>query len=206
MSQITIKVVIIPITKYSGNVHEIVMEKIYDVQKSLQKAGLRVKVDDRANLRPGAKYFEWERKGVPLRLDVGPRDVNSNVAILTVRNKINEKVIVSLSTETLTEQTLLALSNMSTLLLKDAKQRLSERTFVIDTYTEMKFMIESSEECQKGFYMVHWKCDDKNEAKIKDDCKATIRCYPNNCSLVPGKKCFYSGEPATHIAIFARAF
>lgn len=62
---------------------------------------------------------------------------------------------------------------------------------------------------EQGFYLVSWKDDAKNEAAIKEDCKATIRCYPlelNTPEMLAGRKCFYSGEPATHIALFARAF
>lgn len=89
-----------------------------------------------------------------------------------------------------------------------AKTRQETKTFKVESYEAMKRMIESADEKEKGFYLVPWKCDAKNEAAIKEDCKATIRCYPddNNERIDSGLKCFYSGETATHWALFARAF
>ena len=80
------------------------------------------------------------------------------------------------------------------------------------TYEEMRDALKSDEASEfngSGLYLVPWKCDAENEDKIKEECKATIRCYPldhNKEGDVEGKSCFYSGEPATHMALFGRAF
>ena len=84
-----LQVVIVPIKQEIQSVKE----KVDDLFFALKKAGIKVKVDDRDNLRPGAKYFEWERKGVPLRIDIGPRDVESNVATIVLRhNGVKESI------------------------------------------------------------------------------------------------------------------
>ena len=139
-----------------------------------------------------------------------------------------------------------ALTTMHAELLAAARQRLDAHTYPVAGYAEMKALIADAagapgtggeddsgrtSEKRAGFYLVPWKCDRANEAFIKEDCKATIRCYPlalnqvgvraapgapgngshpapHPCQAPPpeGTKCFYSGEPATHMAIFARAF
>mmetsp|Transcript_23976 Transcript_23976/g.94413 ORF Transcript_23976/g.94413 Transcript_23976/m.94413 type:complete len:136 (+) Transcript_23976:1648-2055(+) len=85
-----------------------------------------------------------------------------------------------------------------------AKNRLDELTKPVSSYEEMKAALDSGE---TGFFLAPWKEDDDNEDKIKEDCKATIRCYPmDSQEEAEDKLCFYSGEPATHMAIFARAY
>jgi prolyl-tRNA synthetase len=138
------------------------------------------------------------------------------------------------STITLTEGDIVStvrstLNKIHTELLEAARTRLSDGTYDVVTYADMKARIiasntrdseneneilesdqgDSASRAKAGFYLVPWKCDRENEAFIKDDCKATIRCYPLDLNKTPpenGVKCFYSGEQATHMAIFARAF
>ena len=93
---------------------------------------------------------------------------------------------------------------MQAKLFADASQRLSDRTIDIATYEDMKSKIANED---LGFFRVYWKADNDNEKAIKEDCAATIRCYPLDAQGdLEGKTCFYSGEPATHVALFARAF
>lgn len=207
-----IQVVIVPIiNKASDEDIARLNQRIDDISKALKSKGIRIKVDDRDNMRPGAKYFEWERKGLPLRLDIGLRDVDSNTAVLACRND-GSKETVSTNTETIGNLIGLKLDEIHDNLLKAATKRLQEKTFRLSSYQEMKKMIEkgvngSLEDA--GFYLVPWKCNTANEEAIKEDCKATIRCYPleyNKDPIAADVKCFYSGEPATHYAIFARAF
>jgi len=97
-------------------------------------------------------------------------------------------------------------------LFEVAKQRLEEGITRDASYEEMRDALVSDEASSypgNGLYLVPWKCDAVNEDKIKEECKATIRCYPldaNQQGLHEGKKCFYSGEDATHMALFGRAF
>ena len=105
-----------------------------------------------------------------------------------------------------------AMTSMHDSLWNAASERLASKTFKPQTYEEMKVMLEKAENGDSdsaGFYLVPWKCDEANEDFIKGDCKATIRCYPFEHNVKPpteGVKCFFSGDQATHIAIFARNF
>jgi len=180
---------------------ETVMALVDKVVDECEALGLRVKVDDRENMRPGAKYFEWERKGAPLRLEVGPRDAASNVMVVASRLGGEKQTVDVAEVPSHLKQ---RLDEMQAKLFADASQRLSDRTIDVATYEDMKTRIANED---LGFFRVYWKADDANEKAIKEDCAATIRCYPlDSQNDLEGKTCFYSGEPATHVALFARAF
>jgi len=207
-----VQVVIVPIPpKKNDEEAKVLMDKAMDdLVSGLKGAGLRVKVDDRDFVRSGAKFFEWERKGVPLRIEIGPRDVRQNVCVFKYRTGSTEKETIDLSGAASTAAS--GLEKMQQELFDAAKQRMTEGIRTDATYDEMKVALESDEASSYpgvGLFLVPWKCDDENEDKIKQECKATIRCYPedaNNQDLHKGKKCFYSGEDATHMALFGRAF
>lgn len=182
----------------------------------LEQINIRCEIDNRAHLRIGAKYYEWERKGVPLRIVLGEKDIiqsSSNNEIkmnLSVFDRVNyqeikwEYTTTNENNQFVTKiQTLL--NNIQENLYNRANERLEKSIYRVNTYEEMKLgLIERS-----GFYLVPWKECSENEEKIKTDCKATIRCYPlkyNSQPIETGLKCFYSGEQATHWALFARAF
>ena len=88
------QVVLVPITKGEGEQHELVMKQVDNIVAALKTLKIRTKVDRRSNMRPGAKYFEWERKGVPLRIDVGPRDLQAGSLPMTIRHS-GEKAALS---------------------------------------------------------------------------------------------------------------
>ena len=199
-----VQVALVPIVKGMDKDPEgtqTVMSLVDKVVDECEALNIRVKVDDRENMRPGAKYFEWERKGAPLRLEVGPRDAASNVMVVASRLG-GEKQTVDVAEVPQYLKT--RLDEMQAKLFADASQRLKDRTIDIATYEDMKARIANED---LGFFRVYWKADDANEKKIKEDCAATIRCYPLDAQGdLEGKTCFYSGEPATHVALFARAF
>lgn len=208
-----VQVVIVPIPPKKNDVEakDLMNKAMDDLLIGLKDAGIRVKVDDRDFVRSGAKYFEWERKGVPLRIEIGPRDVRESVCIFKYRSGSNtEKQTVELSVAV--EAASAGLDKLQQDLLDAARKRLSDGIRSDVTYTEMKDALESDEASTfpgQGLFIVPWKCDATNEGKIKEECKATIRCYPldaNQQGLHEGKKCFYSGEAATHMALFGRAF
>lgn len=209
-----IQVVIVPIPpKKDDEEGQIAMNKaLDDMVAALKAQGIRVKVDDRDYVRNGAKYFEWERKGVPLRIELGPRDLKNNVCIFKYRagEGCDEKLTVDLDSVANTASE--GLASMHQNLLDAAKARLAAGITEDATYEEMKAALENDEASSfhgSGLYLVPWKCNAENEDKISTECKATIRCYPldaNEAKLYEGKKCFYSGEDATHMALFGRAF
>lgn len=209
-----VQAVIIPIPpkKDDTEATELVNKAVENLKAQLQADGIRVKVDDREYVRFGAKMYEWERKGVPIRIELGPRDVREDVCILKYRSGAlaSEKQKVELSDAAATIQN--GLEEMQADLYAAAKKRLDDGISTDVPYEEMKAALEQDEASSfpgKGLFLVPWKCDARNENFIKEECKATIRCYPkyaNEEGLHKGKNCFYCGEPATHMALFGRAF
>jgi len=210
MAPIQVVVVPIPVNKKDEEGRVALNVCLDELSASLKASGLRVKVDDRDYVRNGAKYFEWERKGVPLRIELGPRDVKSGVCLFKYRVGSDEKKTVELGRAA--EVAKAGLDKMQNDLLESAKKRLAQGIRLGSTYEEMKIALESDEAAVypgAGLFLVPWKCDAANEENIKDECKATIRCYPldvNAAGMAKGKKCFYSGDDATHMALFGRAF
>jgi prolyl-tRNA synthetase len=207
-----VQVVVVPIPpKKNDEESKIALNNALDaLVADLKSKGLKVKVDDRDYVRNGAKYFEWERKGVPLRIELGPRDVKGGVCVFKYRVGKEEKETVSL--EEASTKAAEGLDELQSYLLDTAKERLAAKMNLMATYDQMKEALEKDEASEyngPGLYLVPWKCDSANEEKIKEECKATIRCYPtdvNEAGMWKDKKCFYSGEDATHMALFGRAF
>lgn len=207
-----VQVVIVPIEpKKNDTEGKAAIEDALDkLVSNLKSKGLAVKVDDRDYIRSGAKYFEWERKGVPLRIELGPRDVAKGSCVFKYRAGKEGKEFISL--QDAADEAVKGLDELQKSLLDTARERLAKGINKDATYSEMKEALESDEAGTypgAGLYLVPWKCDAENEDKIKEECKATIRCYPldeNKEGMVEGKTCFYSGEPATHMALFGRAF
>ncbi|GJQ12857.1 hypothetical protein GpartN1_g4648.t1 [Galdieria partita] len=198
-----IQVVIIPIYK-SQEDKEQVSSMSHHVLEQLKGAQIRVQLDDRDYIRPGSKYFEWERKGVPLRIEIGPRDVLNRA--VTVASRVGNKRKYALPVnESLTSDIQQQLEDMQRFLFEQAKERLESRTFRNVSFDEMKERLHDHQ--KQGFFLVPWKCNAIHEERIKAETKATLRCYPFDMQhLAKNEKCFYSGEPATHMAIFARAY
>lgn len=207
-----VQVVIVPIPpkKNDADAKKSMDAALDRLTQELKDTGLRIKVDDRDYIQCGAKYFEWERKGVPLRIELGPRDVKSNVCIFKYRagdgSEAKEAIEIGRAAASAKE----GLDAMQASLLEAAKDRLAQGVTSDVTYEAMKNALEGDEATAfpgKGLYLVPWKCDAANEDTIKAECKATIRCYPiDEQGFHEGKKCFYSGDDATHMALFGRAF
>mmetsp|Transcript_55985 Transcript_55985/g.99381 ORF Transcript_55985/g.99381 Transcript_55985/m.99381 type:complete len:643 (+) Transcript_55985:48-1976(+) len=174
--------------------------------EKLKAQGIRVKVDDRWTVKKGPKLAEWERKGVPLRIEAGPRDLEEGhmvVARRTGGDKFNLPIDDSFATTIVSE-----LDKMQTGLFEAATERMRKQTLEPSSYEEMKKMLEESEGASApGFFLVPWHDDAAEEEAVKEETKATIRCFPfDEQHRVEGKTCFKTGRPATHMALFARAF
>jgi prolyl-tRNA synthetase len=190
-----VQVVITPIWKGDAERAEVVA---FAEGVAARLKGLRVKIDTRDTMKPGAKYFEWERKGVPLRLEIGPRDMAKG-SVFAASRLGGGKFAIPVD-DALRGTVEASLAGIQQALYDRAEARLQERTFRIDSYAELKERIDGG-----GFFVVNW-CDDAaNEATIKEETRATIRCYPRD-GQTPTGPCFYSGRPATHVAVFARAY
>jgi prolyl-tRNA synthetase len=150
-------------------------------------------------MKPGAKYYEWERKGVPLRLEVGPRDVKQGSVFAASRTGGKKE---SMALEGLAATVRAKLDTIQADLYARALAHHEARTFRPESYAAMKDALDGG-----GFFLVPWHDDAVAEGKIKEETRATIRCYPiDGQAEAAGRTCFYSGRPATHMAIFARAY
>ena len=194
-----IQVVIIPIWRKDHEKEE-VLAFADKMNAELRAAGIRVKVDDRDKMKPGAKYWEWERKGVCLRMEIGPRDVKGGSAFSKKRTG-GDKFGIALEGAGQTVRAIL--DDIQAELLAKATELRESRTHRVDTYEQFKTQLKE----QGGWYKVYWHADEDAEQAIKQETKATVRCYPIGEQELPeGAVCFYSGKPATHLAIFARAY
>lgn len=191
-----IQVVIIPIYKSNEQLASIgiVANKIKDV---LDKKGISVKYDDRDTQKPGWKFNEYEFKGVPLRIAIGPRDIENNTLEVARRDTLEKEVI---SVDTVAEYTEKTLETIQQNLFEKAKIFRTNHTYQANNYEEFKLLLDKG-----GFIYAHWDGTPETEEKIKEETKATIRCIPLNNKKEEGK-CIYSGKPSTQKVLFARAY
>jgi len=188
--------VIIPIFK-NKNKEEVVgyARKLYDEMKS----GFRMEFDDDDANSPGWKFAEWEMCGVPIRIEIGPRDMESGKAML-VRRDTGEKESVEIGEAAGRVRELLG--EIQTSLFEKARKLREEHTHQIDEYEKFKVLYEQD----GGFADTHWCGSAECEAAVKDETKATIRVLPFDQGTVEGKKCIYCGKPARYRAVFAKAY
>ncbi len=160
----------------------------------------RLHVDDREEHTPGWKYNEWELRGVPVRLELGPRDVAKQQVVL-VRRDTRAKEFVPWTA--LAERIPALLDEVQRDLFARAQAFRDENTRTVGDYEEFKRVIDQ----KRGFVVAGWDGDADTEARIKEDTKATIRLIPmDEGNQVDGLQCVYSGRPAKHRAVFARSY
>ena len=193
-----IQVVMVPIYK-SDEERNVVLDKMYEVKKALEAKGHSVEVDDRDNLRPGFKFAEWELKGVPVRLAMGPRDI-ANGTVEVARRDTLEKITEPL--EGLDERIIGLLDDIQKSIYQRAFDFRAANVRKVDTWEEFKEEIEKG-----GFLLCHWDGTAETEAKIQEETKATIRCIPVDSFVCEEEgTCVYSGKPSHRRVIFARSY
>jgi prolyl-tRNA synthetase len=189
------QVVIVPIWRSEDEKAQ-VLEATGRVKAAL--TDVRVKVDDREEYSPGWKFNEWEMRGVPLRIEIGPRDVAVGQVVLARRDIAGDKSVVPISE--LARRVPQMLTVIQADMLERARQFQKENTYQPTTYEELK------EAVAKGFALAYWCGDPECEAKVKDETKATTRCIPLDQGGVGPGRCAICGKEATERAIFARAY
>ena len=191
-----VQIIIIPIIKNENSLDEI---KIFlePFLAELKEIGIRFKLDDRLKISPGFKFNEWEMKGVPIRVEVGPRDMESST-VFCARRDTGEKTSYKLESAASTINELL--DEMQINMFTQAVEFREKNTFSADNYEEFKSLIENG-----GFIRCGWDGNPESESAIKKETKATIRCILLD-EKITDKKCVYSGNPAKHEVIFARAY
>ena len=193
------QVVIVPIWRNDEQKSE-VMEAIDELNKSLKDAGVRVHVDDRETQTPGYKFNEWEMKGVPLRIEVGPRDVKNDQMVLAQRLTGDKS---NLPLKTSAENIKNMLDDIQNAMYEHALNFRTMNTLQTTSYEEMKEYLNND----SGFVMAPWSGSEETEDRIKEDTKATLRCIPFDAPEVgEAHKDIVNGEPAKHWAIFSKAY
>jgi len=191
-----VHVVIIPIYKTDEEQSE-VLEACNKIKK-LFGSKYKVKVDDRDSKKPGVKFFEWEKKGVPVRIEIGPRDLKKNQAVL-VRRDLSEKSFVSIDGIDAVVTDLL--DKIQNSLLEKHKQFRKDNTSSCDNYSEFKEIFRG----EGGFVLSSWCENPECETKIQEETKATIRCLPMDGREEPGE-CICCKKPSKLKVIFSKSY
>ncbi len=192
-----IQVVGVPIFKTAEEL-ELISEKFKNLGAKLGEMGVSFKFDDDDNRRPGWKFAEYEAKGVPVRLAMGPRDLE-NGKIEVARRDLKTKEVVNFEGCESMIQTLL--EEIQKNLFTRAKDFQESRTQPVDSYEEFKIKVEKD----GGFFLAHWDGTKETEEKIKEETKATIRCIPLDGDRASGE-CMVTGKPSQQRVIFAKAY
>ncbi|MBE9481354.1 MAG: proline--tRNA ligase [Bacteroidetes bacterium] len=190
------QVVIIPIYKKKEQL-DLISVKANQIKKALEQKGISVKYDDRDTHKPGWKFSEYEFKGVPIRLVIGPRDLENETIEVARRDTLEKEVLQITDIENKIEN---LLKQIQSNLFQKALSFREDNTFIVDTWDEFKERIEKG-----GFILAHWDGTAETEQKIKDETKATIRTIPIE-NLNEEGKCIYTGKPSKQRVVFARAY
>ena len=192
-----IHVVIVPVFR-SDEEFARVSEKAEAIAKDLRKQGFSVKYDNRDTQKPGFKFAEWELKGVPVRIAIGPRDLD-NGTVEVARRDTKEKQVMKMED----------INTAVPALLDTIQQNIYNRA--LSFRTDMTTKVDSFEDFKKvlsekgGFISAHWDGTAETEQKIKEETKATIRCIPLDAKEEAGV-CIYSGKPSAKRVLFAMAY
>lgn len=191
----SIQVVIIPIIPKEWDA-ELVTEETRALAENLRNIGLSVHVDKR-NIRPGEKFYEWEKKGVPVRIEIGPKDIAANTVVVA-RRDTSEKKVFPLTN--IAEEISVLLDTIQVDMLMRAKAYREEKTVSVDTWDAFVEKIEAG-----NFVLAHWSGDAKVEAEIKELTGATIRCVPFEQPEEEGV-CIKSGKASHKRVVFAKSY
>jgi len=192
-----IQVVIVPIYKGEEQL-EAISEKVAVFVKELRKKGVSVKFDDRDTYRPGAKFAEYELKGVPVRIAVGKRDLENGTVEIARRDTLEKQTVAQNDVVDFVSN---LLEEIQDNLFQKAIDFRTEHTTSVYNFEEFKTAIAN----KGGFVSAHWDGTEETENKIKDLTKATIRCIPNDAKEEIGT-CVFSGKPSSKRVLFAKAY
>ncbi len=192
-----VQAVIVPIYK-NGDEYDLVCNKARELKENLENHGILVKLDDRDTHKPGWKFNEYEFKGVPVRLAIGPRDVKNGTVEVARRDTLQKEVIAI-------DQAGKAVGSLLTEIQKGLYERAlafrEANTHTADSWEVFNQLLDK----KGGFILAHWDGTAETEQKIKEETKATIRCIPFDGNKESGK-CVYTGKPSGQRVVFARAY
>jgi prolyl-tRNA synthetase len=191
------QVVIVPIYKQEEQLAAI-SEKVQEITTRLKSIGITVKYDNNDTKKPGWKFAEYELKGVPVRIAIGPRDLENGTVEIARRDTLEKKVVVMEGIEFYIQQ---LLNDIQENIFKKAFDFRTGMTTPVETYDEFKDVLQN----KGGFISAHWDGTPETEQAIKDETKATIRCIPFDQVPEEGK-CIYSGKPSKGRVLFALSY
>lgn len=191
------QVVIVPIYNKIEQL-QVLSEHILPIKKQLEAKGISVKFDDRDNFKPGFKFAEHELRGVPVRIAIGPRDMENKTVEITRRDTLEKKVY---PVDQVTDVVVALLEDIQKNIFNKALDYREKHTFKTDSYEEFKEILDT----KGGFILAHWDGTSETELLIKEETKATIRCIPFDAPEEPGK-CIRTGKPSNRRVLFARAY
>ena len=192
-----IQVVIVPIYKGEEQLAEIA-KVAHEIKEQLQELGVSVKFDDRDNVKPGFKFNDYELKGVPLRIAIGPKDLEKNQVELARRDTLSKSFVPK---DKLAQMIPNLLNEIQEALFNKAEKFRDEHITEADNFDAFKEILNS----KGGFVSAHWDGTSETEDQIKKATKATIRCIPYTSELENGT-CIFSGKPSTQRVLFAKAY
>ncbi len=192
-----IQVVIVPIYKNADQLNTI-NEHAEKIKKSLTVKGISVKYDNRDTHKPGWKFAEYELKGIPIRIAIGPRDIEQGTVEVARRDTKEKSVYQMIDLDVKIEH---LLSQIQENIYTKALNFREEHTYNADSWNEFVDIIEN----KTGFVYAHWDGTSETEQAIKEKTKATIRCIPINNKKENGK-CILTGNPSEQRVLFARAY
>lgn len=191
------QVVIVPIYRKDEE-FKAVSEVAEDLMKKLRAAGIRVKFDNRDTHKPGWKFNEYELKGVPVRIAIGPKDVEKGTVELARRDTLEKEFI---DQDKVVDRVVALMDEIQSNLFERARNYRNEHITEVSTYDEFKEVLET----KGGFISAHWDGTVETEELIKNETKATIRCIPMDVKEEEGT-CIVTGKPSSHRVLFARAY
>jgi len=191
-----IQVVIVPIYRKQEQL-AMVSEKVAGIVEGLKAKGISVKYDDADNKRPGFKFADYELKGVPVRLVIGPKDLEENTAEVMRRDTLGKETV---SLNGIVDYVANLLEDIQNNIYTKARNFRDSHIFEANSYDEFKELIEKG-----GFVLAHWDGMTETEERVKEETKATIRCIPLDGDTTPGT-CIFTGKPSERRVIFARNY
>ena len=192
-----LQVAIVPIYKTEEQLSAI-KQRVNKLVETLRSKNITVKFDDRDYQRPGFKFAEYELKGVPIRLAIGPRDFENETYEVARRDTLEKETVSSAQIVEHIEKLLIEIQDN---IYNKALELRNKNTHYVDTYSEFKNILETN----PGFIYAHWDGTSETENKIQEETKATIRCIPINSKLEHGK-CIITGKPSKQRVLFAKAY
>ena len=191
-----IQVVIVPIYRKQEQL-AMVSEKVAGIVEGLKAKGISVKYDDADNKRPGFKFADYELKGVPVRLVIGPKDLEENTAEVMRRDTLGKETV---SLDGIVDYVANLLEDIQNNIYTKARNFRDSHIFEANSYDEFKELIEKG-----GFVLAHGDGTTETEERVKEETKATIRCIPLDGDTTPGT-CIFTGKPSERRVIFARNY